>query len=60
MNEEYILNIVQDFENCGENGKCSDCKANEKINGTDCKFCNLLLIYRNDISNGVSHLIDKM
>lgn len=57
MNKEYIVNIVQDFERCDE---CSVCKANEIINGIDCTFCDLLMIYRNDISNAVSHLIDKM
>lgn len=57
MNKEYIVNIVQDFERCDE---CSVCKANEIINGIDCTFCDLLMIYRNDISNAVSYLIDKM
>ena len=61
MSNEYIMNIVQDFEHCGENGgRCSECKANEIINGTDCTFCNLLLVYRSDISNAIDDLIDKM
>ena len=55
------MNIVQDFEHCDENGgRCSECKAIEKINGTDWTFCNLLLAYRSDISNAIDDLIDKM
>ena len=60
MNEEYIVNIVQDFENCGENGKCSVCKANEIINGTDCTFCKLLCIYKEDLSRAITEVLDKL
>ena len=57
---EYIKNIVRDFEHCGESGGCESCKCYERMNGTDCTFCELLLIYRNDISKALTNLIDQM
>ena len=58
MNEEYMVNIVQDFERC--DGRCSVCKANEIINGTDCTFCKLLCIYKEDLSRAITEVLDKM
>ena len=58
MNEEYLVNIVQDCERCG--GKCSVCKANEIINGTDCTFCKLLRIYKEDFSRAITEVLDKL
>lgn len=57
MSNEYIMNIVQDFEHCGE---CEVCRAYERLNGTDCTFCELLRTYRNDISNAITEVLDKM
>lgn len=60
MNEEYIVNIVQDFERC--DAKCSVCKANEIINGIgiDCTFCKLLCAYKEDLSRAITEVLDKM
>ena len=58
MNEEYMVNIVQDFERC--DAKCSVCKANEIINGTDCTFCKLLCIYKEDLSRAITEVLDKL
>lgn len=60
IRDEYLQNIVEDFEHCGEDGECEVCKAYERLNGTDCTFCELLLTYRNDISNALTKLIDQM
>lgn len=57
MRDEYLQNIVEDFEHCGV---CEVCRAYEKLNGTDCTFCELLRTYRNDISNALTKLIDQM
>lgn len=55
--DEYLRNIVRDFEHCD---CCGECKASEKINGTDCTFCQLLMIYKRDISRALNTLMDKM
>lgn len=62
IRNEYLQNIVYDFEHCGEDGDCEVCRANERLNGKDCTFCDLLLTYscRNDISNALTKLIDKL
>lgn len=57
MRGEYLQNIVEDFEHCGD---CEVCRAYERLNGTDCTFCELLRAYRNDISNALTKLIDQM
>ena len=56
--EEYLNKIVKDFEVC--KGDCSTCKAFEKINKTDCNFCELLLTYRSHIQCEITRLLDTM
>lgn len=56
----YLRGIVDSFEKCGEHGGCENCKAYERLNGTECTFCELMLIYRTDISNALTKLIDQM
>ena len=55
---DYIRGILNDFEKCDSN--CENCKAYEKLNGTQCTVCLLLLTYRNDISNAIYKLIVQM
>lgn len=57
MNKEYIVNIVQDFEHCGE---CEHCKANETFNGTKYTFCQLLWAYKDGISRAITEVLDKL
>lgn len=55
---DSIRGILNDFEKCDSN--CENCKAYEKLNGTQCAVCELLLTYRNDISKALTKLIDNM
>ena len=55
---DYVRCILNDFEKCDSN--CENCKAYEKLNGTQCAVCELLLTYRNDISKALTKLIDNM
>ena len=58
--QEYLRNILNDFEHCDSIGFCENCKAYERLNSTQCAVCELLLTYRNDISNAITKLIDQM
>ena len=55
---DYIWGILNDFKKCDSN--CENCKAYERLNSTQCAVCELLLTYRNDISNAITKLIDQM
>ena len=55
---DYIRGILNDFKKCDSN--CENCKAYERLNGTQCVVSELLLTYRNDISNAITKLIDQM
>lgn len=56
---DYVRRILNDFEKC-DSKNCEKCKAYEKLNGTQCAVCELLLTYRNDISKALTKLIDNM
>lgn len=56
--EEYLNKIVKNFENC--KGDCTSCEAFEKINKTDCTFCELLLTYRSHVQCEITRLLDNM
>lgn len=58
--QEYLRSILNDFEHCGSKEFCENCNAYEKLNGTQCTVCELLLTYRNDISKALNNLIDQM
>lgn len=60
LNDEELIAIVNDFENCGSHGICEKCKCYERLNGTQCTICGLLLTYRNDLADRITELIDKM
>lgn len=55
---DYIRGILNDFKKCDSN--CENCKAYERLNGTQYAVCELLLKYRNDISKALTKLIDNM
>lgn len=58
--DEELREIVNDFENCGSHDLCEKCKCYERLNGTQCTICDLLLTYRGDLSNRITELIDNM
>ena len=56
----FLRGIIDGFEHCGSHGGCENCKAYERINDTECTFCELMLSYRTDIANKLTELIDRM
>jgi hypothetical protein len=54
----YLKNITDSFGECDSN--CESCKAYEKMNQTDCTFCDLLLTYRIDINRKLNQFIDTL
>lgn len=57
---EKIKAIVNDFENCGKHGGCENCRCYEKLNSIQCSICDLLLTYRQDLIDNITHLLDNM
>lgn len=57
MKNDYVQNILHDFEHCDE---CEHCKANETFNGTKYTFCQLLRTYKDGISRAITEVLDKL
>ena len=56
---DYVRRILNDFEKC-DSKNCENCKAYEKLNGTQCAVCELLLAYRKVMIFQLTKLIDNM
>ena len=55
---DYIRGILNDFKKCDSN--CENCKEYERLNGTPCAVCELLLAYRKVMIFQLTKLIDNM
>ena len=59
-NDEELMSIVEEFENCGTHESCKKCICNDRLNSTRFTICDLLMGYREDLSFKISDLIDNM